>query len=355
MSNPTNAETGTGKASGPAAAGLMPLIMGFVASRMVFVAAELRIADLLAKGPKTSEVLAAETGTHAPSLHRMLRALASFGVFEEVESGRFSLTTLGDQLRAGVTGSLRNFALMFANERSWRCAGEMMHSIRTGEPTMQLTTGMSGFQYLATHPEEARIFNEAMAEVTRRVAKAVVATYDISQFEVIIDVGGGNGTLGAVILAAFPNLRGIVLDLPAGCADAPSVLSAAGVADRCSVVAGDFFVSVPHGADICILKNVIHNWDDERSVTILRNCRTALRAGGKLLVIDRVMPLVMKESPVNRATTILDMRMLTMVGGRERTEAEYETLLAASGFGLARVLPLPDTMGVSIIEAVPAG
>jgi orsellinic acid C2-O-methyltransferase len=239
----------TGDALGGQTATLMPLINGFMASRVVHVAAELGVADLLAQGAKTSGTLARETGTHAPSIHRLLRALASLDVVDEVEPGRFALTALGAQLRTDVPDSVRNLALTHGSEWAWRSWGELRHSIRTGEPAMQHVFGMDAFDYLGAHPQEAAIFNEAMAEITRQVARAVVAAYDFARFRTIVDVGGGNGTLIGAILDAEPKLRGIVFDSPSGSAEAPRQLEAAGLADRCEVIAGDFFRSVPSGAD----------------------------------------------------------------------------------------------------------
>lgn len=333
---------------------LMPLIQGFMASRVIHIAAELGIADLLADGTKTAEVLAERTGTHAPSLHRLLRALASLALLEEVEPSQFALTALGDQLRTGAPDSLRNFALMFGGERSWRSWGDLLHSVRTGESATQHLYGMGSFEYLAAHPQQAAIFNEAMAEVTRQVADALVAAYDFSPFRVIVDVGGGNGTLIAAILVAAPNLRGIVFDLPTGNAEAARKLEVAGVADRCEVLAGDFFRSVPNGADGYILKSVIHDWDDEQSIAILKNCRNAISSNGKLLLVERVMPTRMEGSRSNQRMAMLDTHMLVMPGGRERTETEYRTLFAEARFKLTRVLRLPEAVGVSLIEALPA-
>jgi len=332
---------------------LMPLINGFMASRVIHVAAELGIADLLADGAKTTEALAQQTETHAPALHRLLRALASLALLDEVEPGRFALAAPGDQLRTGVPGSMRNLAMMFGGERSWRSWGDLLHSVRTGESATEHLYGMGSFEYLAAHPQQAAIFNAAMAEITREVARAVVAAYDFSRFRTVVDVGGGNGTLIAVILAATPTLRGIVFDLASGNAEAAPNLAVAGVADRCEVVAGDFFRCVPSGADAYTLKSVIHDWDDERSIAILRTCREAISADGKLLLVERVMPARMEASQSHQRMTMLDMHMLVMPGGCERTETEYRALFAAARFELARVLPLPEAVGVSIIEAVP--
>ena len=335
---------------------LMPLITGFMPARVIYVAAHLGIADLLADGPKTSENLARETRSHAPSLYRLLRALASLGLLDEIEPGRFALTVGSAYLRTGVPGSLRNLALMFGGEQSWRSWGDLLHSVRTGEFAAQHIYGLGSFEYLAAHPKEALIFNEAMAEITRQVARAVAAAYDFSRFRSIVDVGGGNGTLIAAILTGAPVLRGIVFDLASGNAEAPQQLAAAGVAERCEVVVGDFFRSVPNGADAYILKSVIHDWDDDRSVLILKNCRRVMSASGKLLLVERVMPVRMEASPSHQRMAMIDMNMLAVPGGRERTEAEYRALFAAAGFTLAQILPLSapsDRLDVSLIKAVP--
>ena len=333
---------------------LMSLIQGFMAARVVHVAAELGIADLLGDGKKTAEALAHQTETHPPALYRLLRALASLALLEEIEPGCFALTELGDQLRTGVSGSLRNFALMFGGDRSWRSWGNLLHSVRTGESATQHLYGMGSFEYLAAHPEQAVIFNEAMAEATRQVAGALVAAYDFSRFRAVADIGGGSGTLLAAILAATPNLHGMILDLPAGIAEAAHKLAVADVSDRCEVLAGDFFRAVPSGADAYILKSVIHDWDDERSITILLNCRKAISSDGKLLLVERVMPTRMEASPNNHRMAMLDTHMLVMPGGRERTEDEYRALLASARFELTHVLRLREGVGVSVIEAVPA-
>ena len=336
-----------------AQATLMALITGFMPARVVHVAAELGLADLIAAGETSAASLARETGTHAPSLHRLLRALASLGLVDEVEPGRFALTALGAHLRRGAPGSLSNIALMFGGERSWRSWGELLHSVRTGESATRHVFGMGSFEYLAAYPPAAAIFNEAMAEITRQVAHAVAAAYDFSRFRRIVDVGGGNGTLLAAILAAAPALRGSVFDLPAGNADAPRLLAAAGLAERAEAIAGDFFRAVPQGADAYILKSVIHDWDDDESVIILTNCRKAIAGGGRLLLVERVMPERMESSPIHQRMAMLDMNMLALPGGRERTEAEYRALFQAARFALERILPLPDRGGLSLIEAAP--
>jgi O-methyltransferase domain/Dimerisation domain len=339
----------TSNGSGPS---LMPLIGIFTISRLIYVAAELGLADKMSDGPKSADVLATETGTHAQSLYRMLRALTAFGIFEETEPRKFSLTAMGAQLRSDVPGSVRNFARFFGDHRSWRCYGEIEHSIRTGETAMRRVYGISAFEHLSAHPDEASIFNEAMADVTRRVARVAAAAYDFSAFQVIMDVGGGNGTLIAELLRAAPAARGILFDLPAGVSEAQKVLSSSGVAKRCTIVPGDFFKTVPT-ADAMVLKSVIHDWDDASAISILRTCRSAASADTRLLLIERVMPERMTVSPTNQRGSVLDIRMLVLPGGRERTEQEYQALLASSGFAWTSTLMLPEPIDMAVIEATP--
>lgn len=339
-------------AQGDAPVTLMPLITGYMASRVVHVAAQLGIADLLADGPKAADAIARETKTHAASLRRLLRALASMGLLAEIEPGRFSLTAMGAQLRSNVPGSMHNLALMFGGERAWRSWGELLHSVRTGESATRQVFGVGSFEYFAAHPEQAVIFNEAMAEITGMVTQAVISTYDFSQFRTIIDIGGGNGAMMAAVVGATPNVRGVVFDLPSGSAEASRRLADAQVDDRCAVVSGDFFREVPKGADAYILKSVIHDWDDDASVAILGNCRVAMHEKSKLLLVERVMPETMAHSPSQQRMAMIDINMLAMQGGQERTAAEYRVLLANAGFILTQIKPLPG-LDFSLIEADP--
>ena len=322
---------------------LMPLITGYMPSRVVHVAVQIGIADLLADGPNSVEALAERTQTHAPSLRRILRALASMGLLEEIEMNRFSLTAVGEQLRSNVPGSIRNLTLMFGGERAWRSWGELLHSVKTGESGTRHVYGVGSFEYLAANPEQAVIFNEAMAEITRHIALAVISAYDFSKFRTIVDVGGGNGAMIAAIATSAPNIRGMVFDLPRGGAEAFQKLADAGITDRCEVAAGDFFRSVPEGADAYILKNIIHDWDDDASVAIFKNCREAMHQTSKLLLVERVMPERMEASPTNQRMAMLDMNMLAMPGGQERTESEYRGLLDKADLSLAQILALPGT------------
>jgi orsellinic acid C2-O-methyltransferase len=330
----------------------MRLITGYMPSRVVHVAVQLGIADLLANGPKTADTLALETKTHGPSLRRLLRALASIGLLEECEPGRFSLAAMGAQLRSNVPGSVRNQALMFGGERSWRSWGELLQSVRTGESGIRHVYGVGSFEYLAANPEQAVIFNEAMAEITRQVAQAVISAYDFSHCRKVIDVGGGNGAMIAAIVGATPKTRGVVFDLPAGGAQANRTFADASLADRCEVIFGDFFREVPEGADAYILKSVIHDWSDDASVSILKNCRIAMGENSRLLLVERVMPERIECLPNQQRMAMLDMNMLAIPGGQERTEAQYRVLLANAGFVLTETRTLPG-LDVSLIEADP--
>lgn len=331
---------------------LMPLITGYMPSRVVHVSAQLGIADLLADGPKTADTLAWETSTHAASLRRLLRALASIGLVEEIEPSRFSLTATGAQLRSNVPGSMRNLALMFGGERAWRSWGELLHSVRTGESATRHVFGVGSFEYLAANPEQAVIFNEAMAELTRQVTQALISNYDFSRFRKLVDVGGGNGAMIAALVGATPDLHGVVFDLPSGSAEASRKLADAHVEARCEVVTGDFFREVPKGADAYILKSVIHDWNDDESLAILKNCRIAMHEKSTLLLVERIMPEVMERSLNQQRMAMIDINMLAMPGGQERSEAEYRALLANAGFVLTQVKPLPG-LDFSLIEAVP--
>jgi len=338
----------------PSASSVFPMITAYMTSQVIYVAARLGIAELLADGAQSGDELARATGTHAPSLRRLLRGLAVVGVLDEVEPGRFALTPFGALLRPGVPGSVRNLALLFVDEPVWRAWGGLLHSVRTGETAFDHVFGMGTFDYFAQNPEAAAIFHEAMTEGTRWAAPAVIAAYDFSRFRTVVDVGGGNGTLIAAILAATPGLRGTVFDLPIGVEGARRHLEAAGVADRCQVVEGDFFRQpLPGGADAYLLKSVIHDWDDERSVAILENCRRAMPAHAKLLLVEPVLPASVERCEAHQRMMMSDLNMLAVAGGRERTEAEFRALFTAAGFGLSAVVPAGAPSIYSVIEGAP--
>ena len=323
---------------------LVRIATGYRLSQMLYVAASLGIADLLAAGPKSCADLAQSTGTHASSLHRALRALAGAGIFREEADGQFALTALAEPLRSDVPGSVRDYAIMQGQEWLWDAWGRAMHSVQTGDPAFSELHGMSIFSYLERHPDAATVFNAGM---TSRAASADVSAahvFDFSSARMIVDVGGGHGALLSTILQAYPAARGVLLDRPAVVAGARERMTAAGVADRCEVIGGDFFASVPAGGDCYVLSNVIHDWDDRSASAILRNCAGAMANGGRVLVIEAVLPTGNDPHPGK----IADVQMLVLTGGRERTEREFRTLLNASGFMSTRILPTPSV--VSIIE-----
>ena len=325
---------------------MLQMMTGYWVSQALYVAAKLGVADLLADGPRPVEELATATQTHAQSLRRVLRALASVGVFTEASPGTFALTPLAAMLRTGIPGSMRALAIMYAEEQ-YRAWGDVLHSVQTGQTAFEQQFGASYFAYLAQHPEADRVFNEAMTGWTAQIVSAVVDAYDFSPFKTIVDVGASYGTLLAAILKSNPSVQGILFDQPHVVAAAGEHLAAAGVADRCTLAGGDFFVAAPAGGDAYVLAQILHDWDDEHCIAILQQCRRVIPAHGKLLVIELVLPPGEEPS----FGKWLDLHMLVLLGARERTAAEYNALFRAAGFEQARVVP--TTAGPSIVEAVP--
>lgn len=325
---------------------LIQLVQQGAMAQIACASAELGIADLLASGPKDVAELAQATQTHAPSLRRLLRTLVTLGLCAECEDGSFLLLPAGEALRSDAANSVRSWMLWFGKHQ-WPVWGRLLHSVKTGERARSSGT----FEYLECDPEAASCFNGAMIELTRIVANDVVHAYDFTGLERVLDVGGGRGTLLAAILDAYADLRGVLLELPHGIEGARSHLTDCGVSDRCDLVTGNFFEAIPSGADAYILKNVIHDWDDERAALILRNCRRATEPDAKLLLIERIMPLRLEPSPAHRAIAYADMAMLVGLGGRERTEEEFRLLLEAAGFGLCRVIAIAQEY--RILEAAP--
>jgi hypothetical protein len=323
---------------------LWDLANGHFVAQAIHVAARLGIADLLREGPLAVNELATKTGSHAPTLKRLLRALASVGIFVEEADGRFSLTPPAEYLRSNVRGSMRNWAMAFAGPAWWSSWGELLHSVQTGEPAFPKALGLPFWEYLKTHPEDQALFNATMSAGD---PTPVVQAYDWSPFRLVVDVGGGQGRLLAAILSANPSLRGILFDQPAVVATARAILGEAGVADRCEVVGGDFFTSVPPGADAYVLKVIIHDWQDELATAILRNCRSAMPDTAKLLLLERVL------GPPNERDRgkLMDLLMLVGPEGLERTEADYQRILAAAGLRFQRVIHTGGPQ--SIIEAIP--
>jgi SAM-dependent methyltransferase len=333
---------------------LQQLIFGFFPSAVLSVVARLRIPDLVAGGPKSSDELAGATSTHAPSLHRLLRAAAYLGILEETEPRHFGLTDMGALLRSDVPGSMWATTQLFCGEHVWRAWGDLMGGVQTGKPSFERGIGSPPFVEFAEDPEGSRNFNLAMSEGTLREAPGVIGSYDFSQFSTLVDVGGGDGTLLAAILAATPGLHGVLFDTASGLAEAPGRLADAGVEDRCRVVEGDFFESVPDGADAYIMKSVIHDWDDDRCVTILSNCRRAMKADGTVLIVEPVVPNTVKPSFALLGVVMSDLNMLLNTGGKERTEDEFAALLRSADLELSSISRLPKPSTLSVIEGVVA-
>jgi hypothetical protein len=328
------------------------MISGFRVARAIYIAAKLGLADLLKDGAKGSEELAFATGTHAPSLYRVMRALASVGIFAEDEQGRFTLTPIATTLQSDVPGSLRAWAILLLGEEDYQAWGELMHTVRTGETAFDHVFGMGAFQYEAQHPEHAKIFDEAMANLIGLYNSAVLANYSFSTINRLFDVGGGDGSLIIALLRANPEMKGVLFDLPHVADKAKKRLADAGLAGRCEVVAGDAFVSVPGGGDAYVLSRVMNGFNDDRALAILHNCRRAITDNGKLLLVERVLPDRVEHSIAAQGPVLSDLNMMVISGGRERTAAEHRALLEAAGFTLTKVVPTQSE--VSVIEAVPA-
>jgi SAM-dependent methyltransferase len=327
---------------------LYQLATGHYISRALFVAAKLGIADLLKDGARGHEDLAKATGTHAPSLRRMLRLLASVGVFAEQEDGTFTLNAAGECLRTGVPGSSRAMAMLFAGNRITENWKDLEYCVQTGEPAFHRRGITDPFRDPLRTSEDDANFDAAMAEMTRLTAVAVAAAYDFSSITTLIDVGGGNGALMIGILKANPALRGIVFDQPGAAERAKEQIAKKGLDARCQAIGGDFFKQVVAGGDAYLLKHVIHDWDDDRAIEILKNCHKAMNPKGKLLIVEGVYPPRIDWSHDSRAAATNDCNMLTGTGGRQRSEAEFSSLYEAAGFDLTRIVP--TVAKVSVIE-----
>ncbi|MFM9608357.1 methyltransferase [Streptomyces niveiscabiei] len=317
-------------------------------AQAVSATAELGVADTLADGPRALAEIAAATDTHAPSLYRLLRAGADIGLFTEHDDKVFELTPLGDTLRTDSPASLRNFAIwtgLPAERYAW--AG-LADAVRTGHTAFPEVLGKSVWDYLHDHPEVLGVFDRAMTEASRQIIAPVVAAYDFGRFGTVVDAGGGRGALLAAVLASAPGARGILYDRPEVIASAGQPLRDAGVAERAELVAGDFFESVPGGADAVIFSNILHDWDDEQSRRILVNAREALAEGGHVLLVEAVLPDRPRPTPT---VSLMDLDMLVVAGGQQRTAAEFAALLADAGLKLTRIVPGGHC---SVVEAVRA-
>ncbi|MEG4576766.1 methyltransferase [Microcoleus sp. N3A4] len=327
---------------------MQQMITSYWLTQAIYVAAKLDIADLLKDGAKSCEELAIETKVHARSLYRLMRALASVGIFAETEPDYFTLTPLAACLASEVPGSLRALAIMNGEEfyQGW---GHLMHSVQTGENAFEHLYGTNLFQYYAQNPEPSKNFDSAMTIKSENRQDQIASSYDFSSIGKLVDVGGGGGSLISMILKANPTMEGVLFDLAPAIESAKELIASKGVAERCQLISGDFFESVPSGGDTYILQNIVHDWDDRRAITILKNCRRAMGDKGKLLLAEMVIPLGNKTLS---SFSFLDLNMLVMLpGGSERTEAEYRALFEAAGFQLTKIVPTQST--ISLIEGVP--
>ncbi|MCP4373047.1 MAG: methyltransferase [Deltaproteobacteria bacterium] len=325
---------------------LLQMITGYWTSQAIYVAAKLGIADLLKDGPKSCDILAKSTETSQRELFRLLRYLASIGIFAEVEDTFFELTPLAAYLQSETPSSLRSLVIYYGEE-TYQPWGSILHSIKTGETAFNQVHKSGVFQYFAQYPESAAVFNQAMTEYTAEESIAVINAYDFSKFDKIVDVGGGQGSFMATILKANDEPKGILFDLPQGIGGAKEYLDTEDLIDRCEIIEGDFFKSIPSGGDAYIFKNIFVNWDDERCIDILKNCHHAMAENGKLIIAE-VSVISPKNTP--SFSKLFDLHMLVMTGGRGRTEAEFQALFVATGFNLTNIIPTESP--VSIIEGV---
>lgn len=326
---------------------LRRMLTGYWLSQSIYAIAKIGVADLLDNGPQTSEQLSESLHVDANALYRILRTLSSYGLFVEGDKHAFELTPLGRLLQTNATGSLRALAI-WNGEIPYGAWSAVLHTVRSGQPALQHALDTKLFKYLARQPESGQIFQEAMNGLSVQVSKAVVAAYDFSGIKKIVDVGGGQGTQISAIMRAYPEMVGTLFDMSSVVEGAEKQLEAAGIAHRCKVVAGDFFEFVPEGGDGYILSSVIHDWDDEQGLRILKNCRKVMSVGTRLLLVECVVP----DSPEPVFSKLLDLQMLVITGGCERTESQFKSLLESANFRLTGITPteVPEC----IVEAVAA-
>lgn len=329
--------------SPPAQLGQM--ITGYWVSQAIYAAAKLGVADHLTDGPKSIAELAAATETKSDFLYRLLRALASVGIFAEGNEKRFALTPLAEPLQSHVPDSQRALALMVGEEQflAW---SRLVDTVQTGENAFQAAFGQPIFEYLANHPDKAQVFDSAMTGIHGRETGAMLDVYDFSGIQVLADIGGGNGSKITAILQRYPEMRGILFDMPHVVDRARANIESAGLSERCALVGGDFFESVPETADAYVLRHIIHDWDDKKALEILKSCHAAMKPGQRLLVVESVIP------PGNdpHMGKFLDLAMMLLPGGKERTAEEYRELFDAAGFELQRIVP--TAADVSVMEGI---
>nr|AIH14735.1 N-methyl transferase [Hapalosiphon welwitschii UH IC-52-3] len=328
---------------------LQMIMINPLVTRAIYAAAKLGIADLLKYGIKSYEELADAVSVKPLFLYRLLRALASLGVFAEEQEGYFTLTPLANCLVSDIPGSLRALTIINNESELYQVRGNILYSLQNGCNAFEHLYGMPLFEYYIQNPELGKTFDEAMTSVTAMDIAEIIANYDFSKVNKLVDVGAGQGKLLASILKAYPTCKGVLYELPSVSTGAVDLIKAEGLQDRCEIVGGNFLESVPAGGDVYMIKSVIHNWDDENAITILKNCHRGMKENGKLLVVEAVI------QPGNKpcAGKFHDLAMMLVLNGRERTEKEYQALFEASGFQLTRIIPTMSLM--SVIEGVRIG
>jgi hypothetical protein len=327
---------------------LRRLVNGYQVTQAIHVVAVLGIADLLTDGPRSSDDLAASTGAHSGALYRVLRALASVGIFREEANHNFALTDLGACLRSDAPEPIGGWAAFVGEPYHWQAWNALLHSVRTGDNAFRHVHGTNSWTFRARHPELNASFDRAMTDISRQLSVAILTAYDFSRFGHVVDVGGGNGAFLAAILTRHPMARGVLFDQPQVVSGAGPILAAAGVADRCQVVGGSFFESVPAGGDAYVLKAILHDWEDEPCLQILRTCRQAMVDGTALLVVERDLGRP-NEDPEPKFS---DLNMLVGPMGQERTPDEYAALFAAAGFRFVGFTP--SAVGMGVFEGIAA-
>ena len=326
---------------------LSDMIWGFAKAQLIYVAAKLEIADLLKDGPKDAQALARSTKINAQILYRLMRGLAWCGLVVHLADDRFSLTPLGECLQTESPDSLHENVLSMG-EIDWPAWGTLLHVIETGKLGFEHAFGMEVFEYFAQNKEAGSRFDRLMGKSSAAVSAAIIKAYDFSSVKTFVDIGGGNGTLASAVLQANPHLRGIIFDLPHVIERTASHLMTTKMAQRCEAIGGDFFNSVPSGGDVYIMKWILHDWPDDRCVTILKNCHEVMAKDAKLLVVDMVMP---EQASPSTPAVMWDLHMMIMLNGIERTETEFRNLFSTAGFNLTQIIPTES--GMSIIEGVP--
>jgi hypothetical protein len=334
------------RSSTQGAARILELIHMRLVSEAIYVAAEMGVADVLAQSAKRMSELAAATGADETALYRVIRALSEFGLFCELEDGRIALTPTGELLRGDVEGSLRPAAILFGGDRAARLVGQLRRCVEEGKSLAELLLAGSWMRWVESDPEQAALFHSTMTSYSALQLTGLLDAYDFSTLTTLVDVGGGHGRLLAEILKRNPAMRGVLFDRPHPLEGARNIMASAGVEARCEIVAGDFFVSVPEGADGYLLSRVIHDWDDARALAALQVIRRAVRPSSKLMLVETLV-----RSDADSAYPVLsDLNMLIRTGGRERTEAEYRALYRQAGFELARIIPTGSPLATAVIE-----